>query len=217
MYSYSFFIVLLHFIIPACRPNSPEVARTKYKLIRPHLIHGYSTRGPPGCIMVPVAAYVNYIYICTYVDKHTYILANYIAIKAVSCTTYSEFLMVRPVNQPTVTVVGLWKQKNGHPWSIFMFTGRNTRGKKKLLKVELEFHPMQTCNDSLTRQQDPGELRRVLSVGLLDDSMLCVGVLAGGRDSCQVRSDTACCSRDPLYLSKLKLDQSVQKSTKDTG
>jgi hypothetical protein len=86
-----------------------------------------------------------------------------------------------------------------------MFTERNSTG-KKLLKVELDFHSMQTCNDSLTRQVDPGELRRVLSVGLLDDSMLCVGVLEGGRDPCQVRSDTERCSRDPLYLPKLKLD-----------
>jgi len=70
-----------------------------------------------------------------------------------------------------------------------MFTGRNSKG-KKLLKVELDFHPMQTCNNSMTRQKDPRELQRVLSVGLLDDSMLCVGALEGGRDSCQVRSDT---------------------------
>jgi uncharacterized Fe-S cluster-containing protein len=97
-----------------------------------------------------------------------------------------------------------------------MFTGRNSTG-KKLLKVELEFHPMQTCNDSLTRQKDPRELQKVLSVGLLDDSMLCVGVLEGGKDSCQVRPDPECCSRDPLYLPKLKFDQSVQKPTKATG
>jgi hypothetical protein len=51
-----------------------------------------------------------------YVHIHT--LANYIATKAVSYNTYSDFLMVRPVNQPTITVVALWKQKNGHPWSI---------------------------------------------------------------------------------------------------
>ena len=81
------------------------------------------------------------------------------------------------------------------------------------MKVDLEFHPMQTCNVSMTRQGDPRELRRILSVGLLDDSMLCVGVLEGGKDSCQVRSDTEGCSRDPLYLPKLKLVQSVQKPT----
>jgi hypothetical protein len=69
-----------------------------------------------------------------------------------------------------------------------MFTGKNWR-EKKLLQVELEFHPMQKCNESLTRQVDPKVLQKILSVGLLDDSMLCVGVLEGGRDSCQVRPD----------------------------
>jgi secreted trypsin-like serine protease len=63
-------------------------------------------------------------------------------------------------------------------------SGRFSRG-KKLLKVELDFHPMQTCNDSMTRQAHPSELREVLRGGLLDDSMLCAGVLAGGKDPCQ--------------------------------
>jgi len=40
----------------------------------------------------------------------------------------------------------------------------------------------------MTRQVHPYELRGVLRAGLLDDSMLCVGVLAGGKDPCQVRS-----------------------------
>jgi len=63
---------VLRFIFPACRPNSPEVARTKYKLIRPHLIQGYPNRGPPGCVMVPAAAYVNYTYIYIYIHIHIY-------------------------------------------------------------------------------------------------------------------------------------------------
>ena len=80
-----------------------------------------------------------------------------------------------------------------------MFTGRNSRG-KKLLKVQLEFHPMETCNDSLTRQADPSELRKVMSVGLLDDSMLCVGVLEGGKDPCQVRSrHRVLLERSPIF------------------
>ena len=97
-----------------------------------------------------------------------------------------------------------------------MFTGRNSTG-KKLLKVELDFHPMQKCNDSLTRQMDPTVLRQILNVGLLDDSMICAGVLEGGRDSCQVRPDTQCCARDPIYIPKLKLDQSRHQPTKRSG
>ena len=58
---------VLHFIFPVCRPNSPAVSRTEYKLIRPHLIYGYPTRGPPVCVMVSVVAYVNYIYIYIYI------------------------------------------------------------------------------------------------------------------------------------------------------
>jgi len=59
---------VLQLIFPASRPISPEDARTKYKLIRPHLIYGYPTRGPPGCVKVPAAAYVNYIH--TYIHTH---------------------------------------------------------------------------------------------------------------------------------------------------
>jgi hypothetical protein len=72
---------------------------------------------------------------------------------------------------------------------VLLFTGRHWR-QKKLLQVELEYHPMQECNDSMTRQADPHMLREVLSVGLLDDSMLCAGVLKGGKDACQVRPAT---------------------------
>lgn len=70
--------------------------------------------------------------------------------------------------------------------TAFKLTGRNVTG-QKLLKVDLEFQPMEKCSDVVTKQVDPQQLKQFLSVGLLDDSMLCVGVQEGGKDSCQVR------------------------------
>jgi hypothetical protein len=69
---------------------------------------------------------------------------------------------------------------------LLKLTGRNLTG-QKLLKVDLEFHPMEKCMDAISEQVDPQVINKELSVGLLDDSMLCVGALEGGKDSCQVR------------------------------
>jgi hypothetical protein len=55
------------------------------------------------------------------------------------------------------------------------------------MKVDLEFQPMGKCMDMITQQVDPQEIKEKLRVGLQDDTMLCVGVLEGGKDSCQVR------------------------------
>ncbi|KDR12676.1 serine protease snake-like isoform X2 [Zootermopsis nevadensis] len=62
--------------------------------------------------------------------------------------------------------------------------GRRATG-KKLLKVDLEFQPMDKCSDALTKNVNPLQLKEQLGAGLLEDSMLCVGVLEGGKDSCQ--------------------------------
>jgi hypothetical protein len=52
--------------------------------------------------------------------------------------------------------------------------------------------PMQKCTDAISEQVDPHFIEE-LSVGLRNDSMLCVGALEGGKDSCQVRSHAAYC------------------------
>lgn len=97
-----------------------------------------------------------------------------------------------------------------------MLTERRSTG-QKLLKVNLEFQPMQKCNSSLSEQADPVQLRQALRVGLLEDSMLCAGVLEGGRDSCQVSPDTGCSSRNPLFLPKLQIDQPLQQRAQRIG
>jgi hypothetical protein len=68
----------------------------------------------------------------------------------------------------------------------FVLAGRNVTG-QKLLQVDLEFQSMAKCSEVLTKLVDPQQLQKHLSVGLLEDSMLCAGELAGGKDSCQVR------------------------------
>jgi hypothetical protein len=77
---------------------------------------------------------------------------------------------------------GQRQSRNGR----FKLSGRRVTG-QKLLKVDLEFQPMAKCSDVMTKMVNPQELQQQLGVGLLEDSMLCVGVLEGGKDSCQVR------------------------------
>jgi hypothetical protein len=61
------------------------------------------------------------------------------------------------------------------------------------MKVDLEFQPLGKCMQVISEQVDPQVIRKELRAGLLDDSMLCVGVLEGGKDSCQVRPHAGYC------------------------
>jgi hypothetical protein len=65
-------------------------------------------------------------------------------------------------------------------------TGKNLTG-QKLLKVDLDLQPMDKCVDVISEQVDLQVLHKELGAGLPEDSMLCAGVLEGGKDSCQVR------------------------------
>ncbi|PNF37610.1 hypothetical protein B7P43_G11987 [Cryptotermes secundus] len=91
--------------------------------------------------------------------------------------------------------------------------GRNLTG-QKLMKVDLEFQPLGKCMDVITEQVDPWAINKELSVGLLNDSMLCVGVLEGGKDSCQgdsggplqVRAQSAVCDFDVVGIVSFGID-----------
>ncbi|PSN31833.1 hypothetical protein C0J52_20870 [Blattella germanica] len=53
-------------------------------------------------------------------------------------------------------------------------------GQQKLRKVEIDLHPLDKCKVFLEGK----DVSSILSEGLKDDSMICSGVLAGGKDSC---------------------------------
>jgi hypothetical protein len=56
------------------------------------------------------------------------------------------------------------------------------------MAVDLDLQPIKKCADVISEQVEPHLIEEEPSVGLREDSMLCVGVLEGGKDSCQVRS-----------------------------
>ena len=110
------------------------------------LARGSPTRGPPGCIVRPVAAFVKCVYVLYKLHKNQGSYVYHVLL--------FFFFHVRPENQATMTGVALCQKKFGDPWFSLcntVFTRLSERGGGGYMLLR-KVGPTRTAADVSARQ-----------------------------------------------------------------
>ena len=111
------------------------------------LARGSPTRGPPGCIVRPVAAFVKCVYVLYKLHKNQGSYVYHVLL-------FFFFFHVRPENQATMTGVALCQKKFGDPWFSLcntVFTRLSERGGGGYMLLR-KVGPTRTAADVSARQ-----------------------------------------------------------------